>query len=130
MSEKLKKLNRDSVKTIALIPMFIGHLSAYLLENKIIGTSLLQTFLASIQTVRMYREKGVARSPSIAALVLGDDGVGARAAAAGADGSGFKIVQNNQSVTLAAVGQAQCNSRILIAEVCQRNGKPLMARSN
>lgn len=48
MSEKLKKLNRDSVKTIALIPMFIGHLSAYLLENKIIGTSLLQTFLASI----------------------------------------------------------------------------------
>lgn len=47
MSEKLKKLNRDSVKIIALIPMFIGHLLAYLLENKVIGSSVLMTFLSS-----------------------------------------------------------------------------------
>lgn len=47
MSEKLKKLNRDSVKIIALIPMFIGHLAAYLQENKLAGTSVLMTLLSS-----------------------------------------------------------------------------------
>lgn len=45
---KLKVINRDAIKYIAIIPMLIGHMVGYLLENEILNNNTICSIMSAI----------------------------------------------------------------------------------